>query len=122
MFLEIIFIVLVIVGIISISKSDYPGDSFGGWLIAVIFGIALLVNTIELFTVSYEFEVYEKEMEAYQETLDNIRANKVEFETATIAFDVIQVNTRLARLKRENKSWFYDIYLDDRIDSIKPIK
>ena len=124
MFLEIIFLVLVIIGIRLLYKYDgyNEGNLLGGWLLIIIFGISLIINTVNLMTVSYYFDVYEKQMQAHQETLDNVRANEFEFETATIALDIISVNKNLARYKRENQSWFYDIYVDDRIDSIKPIK
>ena len=121
MFLEITFIILLIVGIVLIVNS-YDYDSIGGWSLAIISIIVLIFNTIQMLTPSYDYEILLAERNSYQESLNQLREIDNEFETLAIGEDIIDFNQHIARQKVQNKSWFYDSYIDDRIETLEPIK
>jgi hypothetical protein len=55
------------------------------------------------------------------ESLETARENKNNIELASITKDIIEYNKNLAILKFEDDG-FLDIYIDDRILLLKPIK
>jgi|TARA_R110000851_G_scaffold47424_1_gene115047 hypothetical protein len=120
MFLEITFIVLLIIGIFLISVSDM--ESIGGWLLMICSVIILICNTIELLSPEYDYEILVAERDSYQLSLDGLRAIDNDFETLAIGTDIVDFNKKIAREKIMNKSWFYDTYIDDRIHTLEPIK
>jgi len=120
MFLEITFIIFLIIGIFLIATSDY--ESLGGWVLISISVFVVFFNTIELSTSEYDYEVLVAERDSYQLSLDGLRAIGQDFETLAIGQDIVDFNKLIAVEKVQNKSWFYDIYIDDRIDSLQPIK
>jgi len=123
MFLEITFIVLLIIGIALLFADSYSGgvEVVGGILI-IISAVALPINTIELLSSEYDYEILVAERDSYQLSLDGLRSIDNSFETLAIGQDIVDFNKKIAREKVQNKSWFYDSYIDDRIDSLEPIK
>lgn len=114
----IILIAFIILGIyLAFNDLEVVGS-----IMIIFFGVWLIGHSIEWASAEYDYEVFKAEMAAYQTTLDNVRSHNNEFETLSIASDILELNTRLARYKVENTSWFYGIYIDDKINSINPIK
>lgn len=120
MIITIILLLITILGIY-LFKESYSYD-FLGLLIAVVFGIWLTISSYLLLTVSYHYELFVVKRNAFETTLDNVRKNGNEYETVAIAKEVVKWNTRLAEDKFDNTFWFYDQYIDDRINTLKPIE
>ena len=53
-----------------------------------------------------------------------VESRKVEnnIESAAVLKDIIDFNTSLAKMKYYNKTFLFGQYVDDRIESIEPIK
>jgi len=117
MFLEITFIVLLVIGIFLMLA-----ENWGGAILIVISLIVLPFNTIELLSPEYDYEIMVAERDSYQESLNQLREIDNDFETLAIGQDIVDFNKHIAREKVQNKSWFYDVYIDDRIETLQPIK
>lgn len=115
-----ILLVLVILGLF-IALESYDYDTLG-WVMVVVFGVWGIFHTIEWVSASYDYDVLVVERNSYQETLNNIRENGNDLETATIASEIMEFNRRIEVQKRQNQTWFYDCFIDDRIDELNPIK
>jgi hypothetical protein len=120
MIITIILLLLTGFGIyLSIESYDYD---ILGRVMAFIFGIWLLLSSYCLLTVSYHHELFVVKRDAFENTLKNVRKNGNEYETFAIATEVAKWNTRLAEDKYDNTTWFYDQYIDDRINTLEPIE
>lgn len=119
MFLTIIFGLLLILSIILLSKES---ESFFGGFLLLISLFVLIPNTVELCTVSYDYDKIVTKRNSLETTLIELRKNEDNNEKSSVGLKIIEFNEMLAIEKLENESWFYDIYIDDRINSINPIK
>ena len=119
MFLTIIFVVVLIIGIFMALSYDFEGS---GWALIICSFIVLTINTIELLSVKYDYEVLKETRNAYQQTLDDLREVNNQFETLAIGIEIVEFNKHLATEKVQNRTWFYGVYMDDRINSINPVK
>ena len=118
----ITLILLLLTGFgIYLFKTSYDYDVLGG-IMATIFGIWLLISSYLLLTVSYHFELFVVERDSFENTLNSVRKNGNEYETVAVIKEVAEWNRRLARDKYDNTTWFYDQYIDDRINDLKPIE
>lgn len=115
----IILVVLVVIGIRLLNTFDYDG---WGFIMILIFGIWLVIHTIAFFTVEYNYELFVEKRNAFEQTLYESRKNGNEYETAAIVKEVAKWNEKLAEYKFDNKTLFFDQYIDDRIETLKPIK
>ena len=115
----IILIVLVAIGGYLTTKWDY--EILGG-IMCLIFGLWLLFHSIAYFTVEYEYGLFVEKRNAFEQTLNEARNNGNEYETAAIVKEVAQWNQKLAEYKYDNKTIFFDQYIDDRIELLEPIK
>ena len=115
----IILIVLVGIGIYLTTTLNYE---FLGIIMCVIFGIWLLIHIFGWGLKSYEYGLFVKKRNSFELTLKEARKNGNEYETAAIVKDVAQWNIKLAVYKYDNKTLFFDQYIDDRIELLKPIK
>lgn len=102
-------------------------DLTEGWLImtfisTAIIGIWLLGHTISILTASYSYEMFVVKRDAFESTLNNARKNGNEYETAAIVKSVAEWNIYLAMAKYENKTLYFDQFIDDRIEGLEPIK
>lgn len=93
----------------------------GGFLIT-IFGVLFILHVILISISSYEYEQYVVQRDAYVSTLQESRANGSELETAAVMKGVAEWNIMLASAQYTNSLILLDPYIDDRIDSLKPIK
>ena len=116
----IILIVLTGIGIYIIKTSwDYEGL---GILMSVIFGVCLLIHTIGILKVNYDYGIFVVKRDAFEKTLTESRKKGNDFETAAIVKEVAEWNVKLAEYKYDNTIWYFDQYVDDRIESLDPIE
>lgn len=115
----IILIVLIAIGRHLITKYNYE---LLGIVMCITFGLLLLLHSIGYFTVEYGYGLFIEKRNAFEQTLNEARKNGNEYETAAIVKEVAQWNQKLAESKYDNKTIFLDQYIDDRVDSLKPIR
>ncbi len=114
----IILIVLIAIGGYLTTKLDY-------WELGIIMcsisGLWLIIHTFCLGLVSYEYGLFVEKRNAFEYTLQVSRENGNEYETAAIVKEVAQWNVKLAKYKYNNKTLYFDQYIDDRIEFLEPI-
>lgn len=115
----IILIVLVAIGGYLTTKWDYD---VLGTIICVIFGFWLIIHSLLWGLVSYEYGLFVEKRNAFEQTLQVARENGNEYETAAIIKEVAQWNVKLAEAKYDNKTMYFDQYIDDRVELLEPIK
>ena len=115
----IILIVLVAIGGYLTTKWDYEAL---GVIICVIFVMWLFIHSISFFTVEYSYGLFVEKRNAFQKTLNESRRNGNEYETAAIVKEVAEWNVKLAEYKYDNKTLYFDQYIDDRVELLEPIK
>lgn len=115
----IILIALIAVGIIMVKNYDLEAT---GFFISFICGICLLLHIVGISLKSYNYELFVVKRNAFSETLKSARECGREYETAAIVKEVSSLNTDLASIKYDNKTIFFDQYIDDRFDLLEPIK
>ena len=93
-----------------------------GVIMCVIFGLCLIAHSISWGVVGYNYGLFVEKRNAFEQTLIVARENGNEYETATIIKEVARWNVNLAEYKYNNKTLFFGQYIDDRIDTLEPIK
>ena len=121
MIITIILVVLFVLGLY-LSRSSDIDIHLAGVLTSVIIGLLLIVNVAEISLASYEYHKLATKRISIVETLKESRTNSGVIERAAITKDVIKFNSYIAELKYENSTFFFDPYIDDRIELMKPIK
>lgn len=116
----IILIPMIIWGIYLFKKSyDYEGLG----LLLIIFGVTyLIIHSLAFGLKSYEYELFVVKREAFVESLNYARENKLEYESMAILKEITVWNQELAEAQYDNKTLFLDQYIDDRVETLKPIK
>ena len=116
-------IILVIVFLIGLylSQKSYNYE-ISGSLIAVFSGIYIFIHFLSISLVSYNYEIFVTHRTAFEQTLKDSRESGNELEAAAIIKEVAKYNVRLADQKYDNKTLFFDQYIDDRFEDLKPIK
>jgi len=122
MFLGIVLLVVVIATAIISRMADSYDISLLSGMVSVLTGIYLLCHVFALSLISYNYESFVNRRNAFVETLENSRENGNDYETATIVKDISHWNERLAEQKFDNTTLYFDQYIDDRWENIKPIK
>ena len=115
----IILIALFGIGFYLTTKWDY--EVLGGFM-CLIFGTWLLIHCVCYFTVSFRHELFVAKRNAFEQTLNEARANGNEYETAAIVKEVAIWNQELASDKYKNNTIYFDQFIDDRIELLEPIK
>lgn len=115
----IILIVLIAAGVYLIAKTEY--ESLGA-LITTLLGTYLFIHTLVYITVGYEYELFVQKRNSFEQTLHEARESGNKYEAAAIIKEIADWNQELAVKKYKNKTIFYDQYVDDRIECLKPIK
>lgn len=93
-----------------------------GIIITVICSVFLILHCVGYFTASYNYEMFKTKRNSFEQTLQMARESGNPIETAAIIKDVSAWNQKLAALQYDNKTPFFNQYIDDRIESLKPIK
>lgn len=115
----IILIVLVVMGGYLTTKWDYEGL---GSAMCIIFGLWLIIHSFAWGLVSYRYGLFVEKRNAFEQTLKVARENGNEYEAAAIVKEVAQWNVKLAESKYDNKTMYFDQYIDDRVELLEPIK
>lgn len=115
----IILIVLIAIGILLINSDTLDGL---GAVMCLLFGMALIIHPIVWATASYRYESFVAQRDAFEQTLEDARESGNAYEVMAIVKDVAQWNTDLAARKYDNSTIFLDQYIDDKIESLEPIK
>lgn len=117
---------LIIICIIIIAYSIYrigTKDGSSNWHFPMWISLFILIlHSIELSMVSYDYRLYVNKRDAFIQTLETSRANGYTYETAAIVSSIADRNIELARKKFKNKTFLFDCYIDDRIETLEPIK
>ena len=122
MILGIVLLVVVIATAI-ISRMTVSYDiSFLSGMVSILTGGYLLIHILAMSLVEYNYEGFLERRAAFVETLDESRKNGNEYETAAIVKEISNWNIRVAKQKFDNKTLYFDQYIDDRWENIKPIK
>ena len=118
----LILIILVIVCYHLIDKAVYTKFEWLNWIILITSSFYLFIHSIFYPLSSFDYEMLEANRNSIQKSLNDSRILGNKYESATVLRDVLDFNIRLAERKYMNKTLFFDQYIDDRIDSLKPIK
>ncbi len=113
-----ILIALIVIGRYLTSKLGYKSLE----LAALILVPYLIIHSIVWGLVSYEYGLFVEKRNSFEQTLKFARANGNKYESAAIVKEVAQWNIELAKYKYNNKTLFLDQYIDDRMESLEPIK
>ena len=116
----IIGVVLFLIGLY-LSIKTYNYDMLGA-ILSIFTGIYLFIHILSLSLVEYNYNIFVTHRDAFEKTLLDARLNGNEYETAAIVKDVAKWNIRIADQKYDNKTLFFDQYIDDRFETLEPIK
>lgn len=123
--ITLIVLVLVIAAGGLLHKHCYWSNdllAFIGLTTCFLGGMALLIHLALLLTKEYTYGKWVAEREAFTQTLAEARENGSEIERAAIVREVAEWNARLAKAKYDNAHWLLGQYVDDRVDSLEPIR
>lgn len=118
----IALLLLSIVFFICAKKTYNDFWEFCSFLLGCFFTIWVIGHSISYFTKSYSFNKFIVKRESFVNSLEESRKNGRELESATILKEISDFNQQLASDKYDNKIWFFDQYIDDRIETVEPIK
>ncbi len=106
------------------GRKDYSrmGAEVSGAIMSLFTLIFLLIHMISIGLSSYNYHVMVKKRDAFELTLKEARESGNELEAAAIVKEVAEWNVWLANQQYDNTTLFFDPYIDDRIDSLKPIR
>lgn len=115
----LILIVLLAISIYLLGNWEYE---LLGSIIFSVSMLGLIIHSMFFFTAGYNYGLFVEKRNAFEQTLIEARKNGSDYETAAISKEVAQWNQQLAEYKYDNKHAFLGQYVDDRIESLKPIK
>ena len=121
---------LILVGIITlcawICSKEYEwsldGIAIFSLLVAILSSILLIIHIVFFAIKPYTYGEFAARRSSFEQTLGNARINGNQYEIATIVRDIADWNIELASLQYSNSTDFLDQYIDDRIETLKPIK
>lgn len=117
----LILTALTVVGIL-LGQSWNDGVSFTGVVLAVLSILFMIVHLLMYLPKSYTYEKWVTERESFESTLREARQNSSELERAAMTKEVAEWNRKLAGAKYDNNHWFFGQYIDDRVETLEPIK
>lgn len=100
----------------------YEYLDFMGLTVRFLGAGAILIHTALWLPKGYIYGKWVAEREAFTQTLAEAREKGSEFERAAIVREVAEWNARLAKAKYDNANWLLGQYVDDRVDSLEPIR
>lgn len=120
-----IIVLIVIIGFLAlgiIMLHSYSDSVSGSGIITIlIFGVLLIIHLGLWIPRSYTYKVFEAKRNAFEQTLTEARKNNNPYELAAIVKDISDWNIELARNQYDNKTFLFNMYVDDRIETLKPI-
>jgi len=119
----LLILLILIVGFSLIAlKVEMIGLEIISMLIAACLGLYLIFHVILWSTSSYSYNKWVLERESFVETLKESRDNGRELESVAIIKEVAEWNKSLISNKYDNKTFLLGDYVDDRVETLKPIK
>lgn len=118
----IITLILSIIIAVGIYLCKYNAFNLLGIILASIFGLFLVLHLSFWSQASYNYNILSVQRDTFVQTLEDARKNGYEYETATIAKDILSWNITLAEYKYNNSTLLLSDYVDDRIETLEPIK
>lgn len=121
---------LILVGIIALFIWIYSKENEWdlNWIallsifLVVLSSILLILHIVFFAIKPYTYGEFAARRSSFEQTLGNARINGNQYEIATIVSDIADWNSELASLQYSNSTDFLDQYIDDRIETLKPIK
>jgi len=120
MIITIILSALTGLGIYLMIKS-YDFEILGA-ILTTIFGCYLIIHLLIWSLASYDYNIFIEKRNAFELTLKTARENGRELEAAAITKEISEWNQILASSKYSNKIFLLSDYIDDRIETLKPIE
>ena len=115
----IITLLVPLLGIFMLRSQNYE---FPVALLILISGFWLVVHIIMVSTQNLDYERFLVRRDSLEQTLKSVRENGNPYESAAIVKEIADYNIELAMAKRNNKKAFFGQYIDDRFESLTPIK
>lgn len=118
-----ILLTLAVLFTVIAKKTNYEvGLEIFSTISAGLFYFWALVHSICIFTADYDFEKLAVKRQSFVESLEYSRKNGKELESATILKEITDFNQQLASEKYDNNHWYLGQFIDDRIETLEPIK
>jgi hypothetical protein len=121
----LILIALIALGAYTMNRLSDHYSLFGFEMASLIVVIScsayLIIHLVLLFIAPYEYNDFKARRDSFEITLKDSRNNMTEFERAAILKEISYMNMTLASKKYYNTT-FFGQYVDDRFDSLEPIK
>ena len=115
----IITLLVLLLGIFMLRSQNYE---FPGVLLILTSGFWLAIHILMVNTQNLEYERFLVKRDSFEQTLKYVRENGNPYESAAIVKEIADYNIELAMTKRDNKKAFFGQYIDDRFESLTPIK
>jgi len=109
MIIAAILIIIIVVGVI-LLQNDY--DYFVIYMGTVISGVYLMLHLLFIIMAPMEYELAVREREILESSKENMFMER----------KIIEWNIKLSEQKYYNKHFLFDLYVDDRFDSLTLIK
>lgn len=126
MIIEIIGVIGVLIGfwcLYKYMKDEYSNYDFSAMIWLGLFGVVLIFNTIAISVKRYNYRKLVVKKESFEKTLKTFREKgENNIENAAILKDVVDFNKYLEIQKFDNSTIFFDWYIDDRVEDLKPIE
>ena len=116
-----ILLAVIVIGIY-MAKSYYDDKEFIGTIMIMFGGAFMVMHLVLWLTASYNHQIFVLERNSFEETLNEARNNGKEYEAVAIVKEVAEWNKKLATTKYDNNPILLNPYIDDRIESLQPIK
>ena len=115
-------VLIILLSFIVIGSILVINNILGLGLILVILSTPfIIVHCVKFFSQGYQYNLYEQEYNSLKESLYYNRENGREIEAASVLNEVIEMNKDLATKKYKNKT-ILGYYIDDRFETLKPIR
>lgn len=123
MWLFIILLSVLVLSIVFFNVFDDYNLVMGISIVtSIVSGVWLFFFILLTSMSSYEYERFMVRRSAFEQTLNECRLNGNQYETAAIVKEVSEWNESLAENKLDNSKFLMETYVDDRFESLKPIK
>ena len=128
LFTAIVLLFIIAIAFIKADKISVKNNADllfkqASWILLGLFVSALLMG--HLFSIVSRYVDYEEiviKRSVIHNVLVELRKVENNIESAAVLKDIIDFNTSLAKMKYYNKTFLFGQYVDDRIESIEPIK
>lgn len=115
-----IYIILIL---LFFTLKKFIFDECNVYLLKVGLIVFFLVHSLGLIFKNKVYIDYDTKVKIYQEMVDQCRNNGGDLSSNSfILKDIVSINIDISNLKRRNKNLILDQYIDDRFETMEPIK